>query len=485
MKQKLLLPGIEVEPPENEFGFKRFVTVDIKTVRLVDSVSRSAGAAAYTPLPPEVKDDDIVELDFQNGERSWKQWMTVDQLREISKPQMSRDTDGEPEEVRVPQTWETKDTSRGWGTIALTGLKIFGIDTDELAEAGAQKIAAAIAERFESKIEEHHSFGLYRFTDPVKIKAWEPIKDANKLAGPGPYLVFLHGTASSSAGSFGRLADTNEWAQLQEHYGERILALEHRSFSVSPIQNALELAQFIPEGARLHLVSHSRGGLVGELMCLAQAGDSRAKFDELTRAFERKGDEEGLRAEYDQQRRNLKKLWDLLLEKNLLVDRFARVACPARGTTLVSKRIDYVASGLLNAFSMIPGVATIPAIEITYDWLKSLLLTLVKKRIDPKQLPGIEAMNPDSPLIEFLNHPDLNTQIRPRRNRRRHRSRQPEAQHPGADREHFLLGEERSGRQHQVDVRRHQAQEVLLLLRPGLARLDTSTTSSTKRLGPG
>ena len=176
MKQELLLPGIEVEVPKEEIGLERFVTVEIKTVRLVDPISRSSGEAAYTPLPDEVEDDDIVELVFKNGERTWKQWMTVDQLREISQQQASRATDGQPEQVLVPHTWEAKDTSRGWGTIALTALRIFGINTEELAEKTAQKMAASIAERFESKIEKYHPFGLYRFTDPLNIAAKDPHK---------------------------------------------------------------------------------------------------------------------------------------------------------------------------------------------------------------------------------------------------------------------------------------------------------------------
>ncbi len=412
MKQKLLLPGIEVEGTKEDVGLEKFVTVEIRTVRLVDPISRSAGDAAYTALPDEAKDDDIVELVFENGERSWKQWMTVDQLREISQPQASRTTDGQPEQIFVPHTWEAKDTSRGWGTIALRVLKVFGIkQPTDYIEKGAQKMAAAIADKFESDIEKQgHTFGLYRFADPLKIEAKDFIKDAKKLAGSGPYLVFLHGTASSSVGSFAKLAKTEEWKQLQERYGERIIALEHRTFSVSPIQNALDLTELIPEGAHLHLISHSRGGLVGELMCLAQAGGCRAKFAELTQSFEREGDNEGIRAEREQQRRDLEKLWNLLLEKKLIIDRFVRVACPARGTTLVSKRMDYLASGLLNAVGLIPGIKGNPAIEIGYDWLKSLLLTLVKKKADPRDLPGLEAMIPDSPLIEFLNHPELNTQ---------------------------------------------------------------------------
>jgi hypothetical protein len=197
-------------------------------VRLVDPISRSAGDAAYTALPDEAKDDDLVELVFENGERSWKQWMTVDQLREISQPQVSRTTDGQPEQILVPHTWAAKDTSRGWGTIALRALKVFGIKSPmDYVEKGAQKLAAAIADKFESDIEKQgHTFGLYRFADPLKIEAREFIKDAKKLAGSGPYLIFLHGTASSSVGSFAKLAKTEEWKQLQERYGERIMALD-------------------------------------------------------------------------------------------------------------------------------------------------------------------------------------------------------------------------------------------------------------------
>ncbi len=413
MEQTLLLPGIEVEGIEEETGLERFVKVEVKTARVVDPVSRSAGDAAFTPLPDDVKDDDIVELGFESGARHWKQWMTVDQLREIKQQRVSR-SDGQGEnQFFIPHTWEAKDTSRGMGTIALKALKIFGIDTPEqIAEKGAQKVAAAIAEHFESLIEQQgHSFGLYRLNNPLKVENKDKVRDLKKLAGAGPYLIFLHGTASSSTGSFGKLAETPEWKQMQEKYGERILTLEHRTFSASPIRNALDLAELLPDGAHLHLISHSRGGLIGELICLAQAGGSREKFDKLTHVFTQKsGDDDGLKAERDSQREQLKTLWDLLLEKKIVVERFVRVACPAHGTTLASKRMDYLASGVLNAVGLIPGIEGNPALEIGYDWLKSLLMMLVKKKADPRDLPGIEAMIPDSPLIEFLNHPELTTQ---------------------------------------------------------------------------
>jgi hypothetical protein len=416
MEQKVLLPGIEVGATKEEIALEKFVDVEIKTARLVDPVSRSVGTAAYTPLPDDVEDDDLVEMDFENGERRWKQWMTVEQLRNLSQPQPSRGADGtqgEPQ-LLVPQTWEPKDTSRGWGTIALKALKIFGIKSaNEVVDKGAQRLAAAIAEKFESQIAKQgdgHPFGLYRFTNPVSISKGDLIEDAEALSGSGPYLIFLHGTASSSVGSFGKLDGTAEWAQLQGRYGERVLALEHRTFSVSPIQNALDLANALPTGAHLHLVSHSRGGLIGELMCLAQAGESRGKFDELAGSFRRKGEDAGLSAEREAERKRLEELWELLLKKKLNVERFVRVACPAQGTTLASSRMDRLASGLLNAVGLIPGIKGNPVLGVGYDWLKSLLLTLVKKKADPRELPGIEAMIPESPLIEFLNHKDLSTQ---------------------------------------------------------------------------
>ena len=79
-------------------------------------------------------------------------------------------------------------------------------------------------------------------------------------AAPGPILVFLHGTGSSTKGSFSELWDPKNAsgavlrARLKGVYGDRVYALEHRSLTESPIQNALQLVERLPEGAELHLV---------------------------------------------------------------------------------------------------------------------------------------------------------------------------------------------------------------------------------------
>lgn len=418
METTLLLPGKEDESARPDAGLERFdfLKVDMKTARIVDGVSRDAAGGGFTPPPKEASDDDLVEMEFENNGRRWKQWTTVGQLRSdfTGSGAMTVNRDGR-QELTIPYTWEASDKTRfGVTEIALKTLKVFGIDLDikgkvidKVGGAAAKSAASALAEHFESQIEKYHAFGLYRFDNLPEVG--EQIRDSAKLKGSDPLLLFLHGTASSSAGSFGKLAGKEEWELLRKNYGNRIIALEHRTFSVTPIQNALDVAMLLPEGARLHIVSHSRGGLVGDLLCLGQAGASRAKFDELTASFTGEKDETRA-AEREKQRQQLKQLWELLERKKIRVERFVRVACPARGTTLASKRMDVLASAVINAVGFIPGIKGNPFAEFTYDLAKATLLALVKQKADPRTLPGIEAMIPDSPIVEFLNHNDLATQ---------------------------------------------------------------------------
>src|SRR5690606_1335882 len=85
------------------------------------------------------------------------------------------------------------------------------------------------------------------------------------LGDDTPILVFLHGTASSTRGSFGAFLTPDaagEWRALTAMFGSHIYGFEHRTMSRSPIDNALALAEALPARAQLSLVSHSRGGLV-------------------------------------------------------------------------------------------------------------------------------------------------------------------------------------------------------------------------------
>jgi pimeloyl-ACP methyl ester carboxylesterase len=145
---------------------------------------------------------------------------------------------------------------------------IFGVDI-------AKKTAGKLGVVLEDKQLGGNKPGLHQMSSGAQLVLTPVAGTAPIPAVKGPTLVFIHGTASSTAGSYGKLWDPrNADAQklresLQANYGDRIFGFEHRTLTESPIQNAMALLERLPDGADIHLVSHSRGGLVGELLCLS------------------------------------------------------------------------------------------------------------------------------------------------------------------------------------------------------------------------
>ena len=184
----------------------------------------------------------------------------------------------------------------------------------------------------------------------------------------------------------------NVWRRhVEERYGDQVYAFEHRTLSESPIDNALQLVEKLPHGARLHLVTHSRGGLVGELLCHGDTTDASTPFHEL--ALTR------FAAARPEQAETLRRLAALLARKAIRVERFVRVACPARGTTLASRRLDIYFSVVLNAMKLIPALRA----SRIYGFVQEVLLGVIERRTDPAELPGLEAMMPESPFIQLIN----------------------------------------------------------------------------------
>jgi hypothetical protein len=109
-------------------------------------------------------------------------------------------------------------------------------------------------------------------------------------------------------------------------------------------------------------------------------------------------------AAYEADRELLTSFVAKLAEKKIRVTRFVRVACPARGTTLASGRLDRWLSVLdflsINSLgsSLLGGAV---------DFMQAI----VGERTDPRTLPGIEAMIPGSALTRLLNTvPELITE---------------------------------------------------------------------------
>ena len=288
----------------------------------------------------------------------------------------------------------------GIGAWILKGLRVF-----RTGPAGMTALIAAGS--FQDARLEHRN-GLYR----CATDRWDLSKVEQLPTSGEPTLVFLHGTASSSEGSFGGLWENSKYLEdLVKTYGLRIYALEHRSLTESPIANALDLIKTLPQGARLHLVSHSRGGLVGELLARAnRIGQDPFTESEIARFLEL-GEKTG-RQGFETDAGRLRELNQEMLSRKIRVERFVRVACPARGTTLASGRLDRWASVMANLLGkgLEAGGKAVPLLEPVVkglELLQNFLLAVVRERTDARILPGLEAMMPDSPLVGLLNAADV------------------------------------------------------------------------------
>ncbi len=239
--------------------------------------------------------------------------------------------------------------------------------------------------------------GLYTWEAATKQPWTDERSPANldHLDVDKPILVFIHGTASSTRGSFSGFLSVDarqQWETLTKLFDGGIYAFEHRTLSDSPVDNAIDLLDALPPKARVNIVSHSRGGLVGDLISLTSIDPARME------RFGRK-DKRLEKADLHDQRQ-LKELVRLIDEKQLRVERFVRCASPSRGTLLAGDNIDTFLSVLTNLVGLIPGIGGTPLYEVT----KRVALEIIRSRTEPSLVPGIEAMMPQSPLVALLNN---------------------------------------------------------------------------------
>jgi hypothetical protein len=353
------------------------------------------GGEASPEISVEAKEDDLVELQLEGDLRLL---MSVADYRAKFAEKTSRGAQ-DAGAVRIRATLPGKSAERGIFQWVVKGLQLIGIDLTE-------KAATNLASYVDTK---KGLLGLY--SCPLSSESFPltpgslPLPPNPGTSQPGfapgsaPLLVFIHGTMSSTEGSFGGLWTDRRDVRLRlsQHYQERCYAFEHKTFTESPITNALALANALPDGARLHLVSHSRGGMVGELLCRAgrineqgvpQPPFETADFDLFAAENERAS------------RGDLLHLAEVLGKKQLIVERFVRVACPARGTTLASGRLDRYLSVLKMGLSAL----------FQLDWVGDIawfVAAVAKERTDPQVMPGLEAMMPGSATVKLLNRPGV------------------------------------------------------------------------------
>ncbi|MEP7107787.1 MAG: CHAT domain-containing protein [Ferruginibacter sp.] len=365
-KQKDLLPADPSYP-----------TLVLKDSILVSNMRADSKAESLDLLP-----DDLVELVFDDDTR----WLCPpDSLEDIYPGSFTKNRDGEsffalPTELDHPQL-----SRSAVGKILLKVINHFAVGkiTGTVVEQPFKIIARDLEDKQTGKLK-----GLVRVNSDFELEKPEGINTVN------PFILFLHGTNSSTTGSFAELKGTELWAYMVKTYGTNILAFQHETLTKSPLQNAAELVQQLPPNAELHIISHSRGGLIGEVLCRfsgASGIDLGFTKQELN-LFESEHRSEDIKW--------IKELQKLYPSNNFRVKKFVRVACPSGGTTILSKRLDYFFNITLNLLGAIPALTVNPVFSI----MKNLLIGIVDQKNDVDVLPGLEAMKPDSPFITILNN---------------------------------------------------------------------------------
>ena len=282
----------------------------------------------------------------------------------------------------------TRSGTRGF--LGQAVLSLFEVVTGPFKDPAVTLATAAITKKVDGAVDE----GVYRLPSgplPESLKgSGAKLAQVPPTADGSPMLVFVHGTFTDTPRTFGKL-----WAMhaatvraLFAHYKNQVYALDHATLGASPIGNALTLVRALPAGARLHLVTHSRGGLVAEVLARACGGGALGA-DELAHFAD---------AKYATERTEVQALVKLAQQKGIKVERVVRVACPARGTLLASKRLDAYLSVLQWSLQL----AGVPVAPQLVDFLHEV----ARRRANPAELPGLEAMMPGSAVVEWLNGGD-------------------------------------------------------------------------------
>ena len=307
--------------------------------------------------------------------------------------------------------WRPLETPQAMRGGAAAGLGEAWIDTIEVVtglfkDKAVDLAAAAVTKKIDGQVDP----GVYSLSPDAlpELKG-----NGNKLAkmpaaaDGGPILVLVHGTFVDTSSTFGKL-----WAHHPGRGAGAVHALRRPGLCArspdpwaSPFANALTLAETLPKGARLHFVTHSRGGLVAEVLAprRRRAGTARPRISRCSTATTTASIAPTSKSWPSSPR-----------QQALRVERMVRVACSGRAARC-SRR-----AGSMPTCRCFNGASSLPA----FRWLPELvdfLSEVARRRTDPAELPGLEAMMPGRPVRSVAQRCWRAGAGRPARGRRRHR----------------------------------------------------------------
>ena len=145
--------------------------------------------------------------------------------------------------------------TRGVGD-SVTGIVVKTVDI--VTGVVTDTAAALSAELLASRVDAQVNAGVYK----LNASALDSLKDNGRIlervdakSGGAPMLVFVHGTFSNTSSAFQKLWRENpsDVRSIFKKYADAVYALDHPTLGVSPIANAITLAQALPPEAVLHL----------------------------------------------------------------------------------------------------------------------------------------------------------------------------------------------------------------------------------------
>lgn len=218
----------------------------------------------------------------------------------------------------------------------------------------------------------------------IDPRGWLPQDDVAPVRSSSPrVLLFVHGTFSSTVGSYHGLAAVSEGQELlgwaREYYDE-IIGYDHKTLSLDPEENARDLlqrlaARYGDSVPRLDVIAFSRGGLVARTLVqrLLPASPWRPR-----------------------------------------IERLVMVGCTNRGTRLAEPKnwrafVDLhtnLATAALNAVGAAIGADLLTFIlGEAIRSLGALIKYLVLHTLEEQGVPGLAAMQPEGAFVAALNEP--------------------------------------------------------------------------------